>query len=886
MSLQTPGKPSIICGTIVNCTLSTDRSRTEHRGIVRYVGKAGQNDWWIGVELNQSKGKHDGRARNNTKYFSCPNKHGIYLRPWHVLPSRDDHMSLPSSKLSKPLLANKQEQKQQEQQQQQQKRKNKKLSVPLLISYIQTVTNNQDLIKLQETCVNRMIELEHQQTVAEQRVLLTRVYSTRQKDVVVSGDINNKNNTTTTTNNNNNKKHRVDLVVNEIHETEKSYVSDITTIIDVYLIPLVKYNIITSEESNLLFSNIETLRDLNESMLRDLQSSCTTHSIDQHSVKDNSEETVGECLGRYGNFFKLYNDYISNYHQNVHNVLNILENRNRGGSSSEGSSGNSNETNDSLKPMALFEKDDNDDDKILSTLNFRDFCSHVMTNDKRCRNLNLKSFLIMPIQRIPRYVLLLKELIKQINKVLNNKQNNDANNNNKKPGKKKNNKKTKNNNNSNKNSSEDLFHKSLQSEIKSIEKALLIFQSVARQIDSKITQQEETNTFIHLVEHLDWSRTRYKKNEILTNTTNRKLIQINYQEYVTMKRTTSKKNTTKSTMFWLFTDMLCYGNKTMLGRYAVHKIIMFQQDHIEVIKKEAHEKKNNETNASPSAAFSDIATLTIQSDVKTFDIIFTSNDDLNLWYNLIVNAMKESNTKESNSNTKETKEATLIQASTTAIPVAPSSVSSPPLLPPRRVKPTNIQTTAPQIPARRHSKTNGYNNGRALSPSVRRAQKTYGGSGGSGGRRRSTFGSKNKGSGNRGKGSKSNTPTGKSKLKSKMSKMKMTGSTQIPFDSYRSPSTSISSSSTEKSSNGTPSPPMNHNIGKITSGSPVQRRNHTLLASSNTKMKAGTKIGTKTKTKTKTKKKRSTKASSDSLMAYYERMNMAKSQKTKGVYRR
>ena len=47
-----------------------------------------------------------------------------------------------------------------------------------------------------------------------------------------------------------------------------------------------------------------------------------------------------------------------------------------------------------------------------------------MTNDKRCRNLNLKSFLIMPIQRIPRYVLLLKELIKQINKVLNNKQNN------------------------------------------------------------------------------------------------------------------------------------------------------------------------------------------------------------------------------------------------------------------------------------------------------------------------------------------------------------------------------------------------------------------------------------------------------------------------------
>ena len=45
---------------------------------------------------------------------------------------------------------------------------------------------------------------------------------------------------------------------------------------------------------------------------------------------------------------------------------------------------------------------------------------------KQCKGLNIRAFLILPIQRVPRYALLLKEIIKQIN-VTDNNQNQNQN---------------------------------------------------------------------------------------------------------------------------------------------------------------------------------------------------------------------------------------------------------------------------------------------------------------------------------------------------------------------------------------------------------------------------------------------------------------------------
>ncbi|KAG0488051.1 hypothetical protein HPP92_006600 [Vanilla planifolia] len=66
----------------------------EKRGIVKFVGKA-ENvapGFWIGVQLDEPLGKHDGMIKGK-RYFECPPQHGILLRPDKVkvgdYPERD-----------------------------------------------------------------------------------------------------------------------------------------------------------------------------------------------------------------------------------------------------------------------------------------------------------------------------------------------------------------------------------------------------------------------------------------------------------------------------------------------------------------------------------------------------------------------------------------------------------------------------------------------------------------------------------------------------------------------------------------------------------------------------------------------------------------------------
>ena len=99
----------------------------------------------------------------------------------------------------------------------------------------------------------------------------------------------------------------------------------------------------------------------------------------------------------------------------------------------------------------------------------------------------------MPIQRVPRYVLLLKELVKQIHKVLETGRSD-------KESKKESQKKVamiqKSNSRARKQNKQakqaENFYQNLELEIVSIEKALYSFEAVARQIDSKIDEVSYT----------------------------------------------------------------------------------------------------------------------------------------------------------------------------------------------------------------------------------------------------------------------------------------------------------------------------------------------------------------------------------------------------------
>ena len=124
--------------------------------------------------------------------------------------------------------------------------------------------------------------------------------------------------------------------------------------------------------------------------------------------------------------------------------------------------------------------------------------------------------------------------------------------------------------------------------------------------------------FVRLVERLDWSRTRFTKSDILRP--GRACVLVGGGEHSKMIRTTSK-HSKKSTLFWLFTDMLCYGNKTMLGRYVVHKVLMFESDHVFF-----SDDNGVDGGVEGGGVVSHSLSLTIKSDEKTFNILFKSYD--------------------------------------------------------------------------------------------------------------------------------------------------------------------------------------------------------------------------------------------------------------------
>lgn len=58
-------------------------------GTIRYVG---QSDFatgkWVGVELDQSKGKNDGTVAGKW-YFECKADHGVFVRPSQITLMQD-----------------------------------------------------------------------------------------------------------------------------------------------------------------------------------------------------------------------------------------------------------------------------------------------------------------------------------------------------------------------------------------------------------------------------------------------------------------------------------------------------------------------------------------------------------------------------------------------------------------------------------------------------------------------------------------------------------------------------------------------------------------------------------------------------------------------------
>ena len=163
----------------------------------------------------------------------------------------------------------------------------------------------------------------------------------------------------------------------EFYDTEKSYVAELQygwcvdvifrLINSVFIDPMKSSGMLSDELESALFGNIKAILEVHKKFLDDLDSRCMDGQYD--SV------CIGMLFKDYTPFLKLYRVYVQ-----------------------------------SQKNFVIVYKE------MVKNKNIYAFLSQAQC-DPQCRGMDLSSFLIEPVQRIPRYRLLLNEIIKHTDPV-------------------------------------------------------------------------------------------------------------------------------------------------------------------------------------------------------------------------------------------------------------------------------------------------------------------------------------------------------------------------------------------------------------------------------------------------------------------------------------
>ena len=152
-------------------------------------------------------------------------------------------------------------------------------------------------------------------------------------------------------------------VLDELVSTEHAYISSLQSLLADWRTPLLARRIITEPESRELFSQVEVIALYNQTFLAELE-----HRRSLQLKSPIHDRVVGDVITSFADFLRSYVLYVNNYNAALL-LLNRLQDRSK---------------------------------------QFREFATQAHGKGVE----DLSSLLIRPIQRIPRYVLLLNELAK------------------------------------------------------------------------------------------------------------------------------------------------------------------------------------------------------------------------------------------------------------------------------------------------------------------------------------------------------------------------------------------------------------------------------------------------------------------------------------------
>ncbi|KAJ1940601.1 hypothetical protein EC988_006987, partial [Linderina pennispora] len=160
-------------------------------------------------------------------------------------------------------------------------------------------------------------------------------------------------------------------VIMELISTERSYVAKLRALIDIYAVPLrsaarsANNALIPAYDAHVIFGNIERVYEVNERFLGDLEA--------WHRGEMDPKETIGSLCRDHFVDFHVYKRYINGYHHAL-------------------------ECSRALEAKSPL---------------YAGFLQKAREREE-CRKLGISDLLIMPVQRIPRYTLLLTDLLKAV----------------------------------------------------------------------------------------------------------------------------------------------------------------------------------------------------------------------------------------------------------------------------------------------------------------------------------------------------------------------------------------------------------------------------------------------------------------------------------------
>ncbi|KAG4086366.1 hypothetical protein H8356DRAFT_1340029 [Neocallimastix lanati (nom. inval.)] len=184
---------------------------------------------------------------------------------------------------------------------------------------------------------------------------------------------------------------RIEKITNEILSTERTYVNELRNLMTIYIEPLKKNHLLEQDEFNGVFANIEEIYNFHEkSFLPPLEAVCNS-----------SDAKVSKFfLDISGSFENFYSKYYYAFN-GANTLLTLVQSNNNHNVHIPSLSSSSYILN-----LPIFDRSNKK--RLKKFKNFLKSCTARPDHTQ----LSLQGYLILPVQRLPRYLLLLEQLVK------------------------------------------------------------------------------------------------------------------------------------------------------------------------------------------------------------------------------------------------------------------------------------------------------------------------------------------------------------------------------------------------------------------------------------------------------------------------------------------